>query len=94
MTGFSTAAVWLPRPALAVEVRSESTWRRDVGPKRRLYVEREVPEYWIVNDDERTITVVRPVEADLVATDTLQWQPAHAPVPLLIRLADVFAGPA
>ena len=81
-----------PKPILVVEVRSDSTWRRDVGPKRRLYVAGEVPEYWIVNDEARTVTVVRPGQEDVIVSDVLRWQPAGAPVPLEISLAGVFRG--
>ena len=79
-----------PKPILVVEVRSDSTWKRDVGPKRRLYVEREVPEYWIVNDEDREVTVVRPGEADVDVTDQVRWKPRGAAAVLEISLADLF----
>jgi Uma2 family endonuclease len=80
-----------PKPILVAEVASDSTWRRDVGPKRQLYEKREVPEYWIVDGDDCTVTVVRPHEEDVVVRNTLRWQPQSAFPALEIVLADVFA---
>jgi Uma2 family endonuclease len=67
-----------PRPILVAEVRSPTTWRRDVGPKRELYVALGVPEYWIVDADARTVTVVRPDLPDERVTGILRWHPAGA----------------
>jgi Uma2 family endonuclease len=78
-----------PKPTLVVEVRSDSTWRRDVGPKRRLYVAREVPEYWIVDGDERSITIARPGYDDVVVHDVLRWRPQGAAEALEVQLAEV-----
>lgn len=33
-------------PDFAMEFASRSTWRRDIGDKRRIYAEMGVPEYW------------------------------------------------
>jgi Uma2 family endonuclease len=44
-------------PDLVVEVLSDSTWRRDVGVKFRLYESRGVREYWIVDPDERRVEI-------------------------------------
>lgn len=79
-----------PKPLLVVEVRSDSTWRRDVGAKRRLYVEGAVPEYWIVNDEDRAVTVVRPGRTDERVTGVLRWQPPGVDVALEIDLGEVF----
>jgi Uma2 family endonuclease len=85
-------ATWkdAPKPMLVVEVRSESTWRRDVGPKRRLYVRGEVPEYWIVDGEERTVTVVRPGHEDVRIADVLMWSAAGAKRALEIPLPELF----
>ena len=48
---------------VAVEV-SDSSLRRDQGPKARLYAACGVPEYWIVNLRERTLEVRRRPHAD------------------------------
>jgi Uma2 family endonuclease len=79
-----------PRPIVVAEVVSPSSRRRDCGKKRELYMEQGIPEYWIVDGDERTITVViqgRDVE---VVADTLTWAPAGASERLTFELARVF----
>lgn len=48
-----------PVPDLAVEVRSPSTWRYDVGVKRQVYEARELPELWLVDPAARTVLVYR-----------------------------------
>jgi Uma2 family endonuclease len=44
---------------LALEVVSEDTPERDLVEKRGDYAEGHVPEYWIVNPQTETITVLR-----------------------------------
>lgn len=80
-----------PKPILLAEVRSDSTWRRDVGPKRSLYVRRKIPEYWIVDGDDRTVVVVRPGHEDAVITDVLRWRPIELVKALAIDLKEIFA---
>jgi Uma2 family endonuclease len=64
----------LPRPDrvpdLVVEVRSESTWRYDIGRKRQLYLEHSVKELWLVDTASRSVLVYRNDEA-LEIHDTL-----------------------
>jgi Uma2 family endonuclease len=46
-------------PDLAVEVRSPSTWRDDVGRKRQIYDEAGVAELWLVDPEAETILAWR-----------------------------------
>jgi Uma2 family endonuclease len=46
-------------PDLAVEVRSPSTWRFDVGTKRLTYERAGLPELWLVDSASNTILVYR-----------------------------------
>ena len=79
------------RLLLVVEVLSPSTELTDRGRKRILYREKAVPEYWIVDTDERTIERWRlddsPVE---LLTASIQWQPDPDVPPLTIDLPGFF----
>jgi len=46
-------------PALAVEVRSPSTWRYDVGTKKRTYERLGLSELWLVDTTSDTVLVYR-----------------------------------
>jgi len=46
-------------PDLVVEILSNSNRRRDEVTKRALYERFGVPEYWLIDPDERTVTVLR-----------------------------------
>lgn len=83
-----------PLPLLVVEVLSPSTKRRDRGPKRSFYVDEvNIPDYWIVDTEERAITVIRPGVADLNVIDRFEWSPAGAGATLEVTLHDVFGPP-
>jgi Uma2 family endonuclease len=84
--GWQTA----PMPTLVVEVLSPSTRRRDRQQKKDLYMDAGVAEYWIVDPEHRTITVVRHDEADRVEREQLTWTPPGVASGLMIRCADVF----
>ena len=45
-------------PDLIVEIRSDSTAERDETLKRKLYAERGVKEFWLVDPEAMTITVL------------------------------------
>ncbi len=49
-------------PLLLVEVGSRSTRLLDMGTKRLAYEAPGVPEYWLVDSDEPSLTVLRLVE--------------------------------
>lgn len=44
---------------LAVEVLSPATRRRDLGLKRGAYAAAGIPDYWIVDADQKTVTVLQ-----------------------------------
>ena len=79
-----------PIPILVVEILSDYTRHRDRREKKELYMDAGVAEYWIVDAEERSITVVRPGAAELTTHDLLSWSPKGASNPLSFRVADVF----
>ncbi len=48
-----------PMPDLAVEVRSPSTWRYDVGAKKAGYERQGLPELWLVDTQADVVLVFR-----------------------------------
>ena len=46
-------------PDLCVEIRSQSTWRYDIGAKKRVYEAGGLPELWLVDDAAKTVLVYR-----------------------------------
>ncbi len=83
---------WLgaPTPSLVVEILSDSTARRDLGPKRDLYERAGIAEYWIVDYEVRDVLVVRRGEAGVIAHDRIEWRPAGATGGLVIDLPALF----
>ena len=79
-----------PNPLLIVEVLSPSTRRRDREQKRVFYVDAEIADYWIVDAEARTITVVRPGEKDVACAESLTWHPVGAAESLDVQVTDVF----
>ena len=81
-----------PAPILVVEVLSDSTRRRDVGPKRRFYMEDVgIAEYWIVDPETVTFRVVRPAHDDVVVPDTMSWLPGGVDEPLTFAVAELLS---
>jgi Uma2 family endonuclease len=80
-----------PIPILVVEVLSPSTRRRDREQKRAFYLDVGVDEYWMVDPEARSITVVIPGRREVVETATLVWSPASTGAPLEIGVAGVFS---
>ena len=61
---------------LAAEILSPSTQRADRFTKRRLYQERSVLTYWVVDGDQRLVEVWTPeAEFPAVERERLVWQP-------------------
>ena len=87
----SPDATWrtAPLPTLVVEVASDSTRRRDRMHKRTFYTDIGIPEYWIVDGEDRSIRIVRAGREDVVARDEYAWHPG-ATNALTLRVAEVF----
>jgi Uma2 family endonuclease len=81
----------VPLPILVIEVASDSTRRRDRVQKLGLYTDVRIPDYWIVDGDDRTIRAIRLGHDDVTADGTLTWHPAGAELPLVMDLADVYS---
>jgi Uma2 family endonuclease len=79
---------------LAAEVISPSSRRTDRFQKRKLYQDRGVPLYWIVDPDKRHAELWTP-DADFprFERERLVWHPEGADEPLVIPLAELFAEP-
>jgi Uma2 family endonuclease len=56
-------------PDLAVEVRSPSTWRYDIGKKRAAYERAGQPELWLVDTAARTVIICRRSSKDAPSFD-------------------------
>lgn len=63
-----------PVPSLVVEVTSRSTRHLDLGSKRRFYVASGIPEYWIVDREDRTVIQVRG-DVEHRVSGILRWAP-------------------
>jgi Uma2 family endonuclease len=46
-------------PDLCAEIRSEGTWRYDIGAKKRAYEDAGLPELWLVDVSAETLLVYR-----------------------------------
>ena len=76
---------------LAIEVVSPSSLRADRFTKRRLYQERAVPLYWVVDAGLPQVEVWTPGAAfPLLERTRLMWHPAGAAEPFVLALADLF----
>jgi Uma2 family endonuclease len=91
-TSAGKPATWrdAPTPILVVEVLSDSTAQRDLGPKRELYRRAGIAEYWIVDHETRSVRIVRKGEVDVEVSDRITWLAAAASEPLVIDLPVLF----
>jgi len=78
------------RLLLTVEVLSPSTERTDRGRKRRVYKEKGVPEYWVVDTGARAVERYRPDDSFEILTESLEWRPDHDVPALVIELPAYF----
>jgi len=86
-----------PMPDLAIEVRSPSTWRYDLGIKKSKYEAAGLRELWLVDTESDTVVVFRRSASSAPIFD-LALEPGRADTltsPLLpgfeLALGDVFA---
>ena len=86
-------------PDLVVEILSPGTRRRDKGRKRAVYDREGVSEYWLVDQEARSITVLRRPRANAGLTDVAvltlaKGETLESPLfpGLQIPLRDVFRG--
>ena len=77
-------------PVLVIEVLSPYTRRRDRGPKRDFYMDAGVGEYWIVDPDDESVTIVRRGDDNVTARDQVAWLPSDGLTPLVVPLAEIF----
>ena len=76
---------------LVIEVLSPTSARADRFTKRRLYQERQIPAYWIVDGDERLVEVWTPAAVrPVVERERVVWTPAGATRPFAIELEELF----
>lgn len=76
---------------LAVEVLSPSSLRADRFTKRRLYQERGVPLYWVVDADDLSAEVWTPSDRfPRTERSELIWTPQGSSTPFVLSLGDLF----
>lgn len=76
---------------LAAEVLSPSSTRADRFTKRRLYQERGVPLYWVIDPDGQFAEIWRPEdEFPTIERRTLVWHPSQSVAPFALELAELF----
>ena len=93
-TGTGEPATWreVTSLLLAVEALSPATARADRGPKRRIYQDQAVPEYWVLDLDARLVERWRPGdERPEILSREISWEPRAGIEPLRIDLNDLFA---
>ncbi|MGH2712753.1 MAG: Uma2 family endonuclease [Thermoleophilaceae bacterium] len=58
-----------PVPRLAIEIRSPSTWRYDIGPKKAAYERARLRELWLVDTAASEVLVFRRSTSSVPAFD-------------------------
>ncbi len=76
---------------LAVEVLSQSSQRADRFTKRRLYQERHVSDYWVIDGGQHVVEVWTP-DASLpsIERERLVWRPVGTQRVFTLRLEELF----
>lgn len=80
----------MPLPILVVEVLSPFTRRRDRAQKRNLYLDAGIVEYWLVDPESESITIVRAGRDDVTVRDRFAWQPRLNLPELGVEMVDIF----
>jgi Uma2 family endonuclease len=75
---------------LVVEIHSPSTELRDRSVKRAAYMALDIPEYWQVNVQEKSVLVTRLGRGQLLVKSVLTWHPDPNITPLQIDLSALF----
>ena len=76
---------------LAAEVLSPSSKRADRFTKRRLYQERGVALYWVIDPEEEVAELWHPAdEFPRIERQRLVWHPAGATEPFSLELRELF----
>jgi Uma2 family endonuclease len=75
---------------LVVEVLSPSSRRADRFTKRIEYQRQNIPLYWIIDPDERSVEIWTPEQAlPSVERERLLWHPAGAAEPFVLALDEL-----
>ncbi len=78
-------------PLDQVQVLSPTSTRADRFTKRRLYQERGIPAYWVVDGDQRVVEVWTPdARLPTVERERVVWHPAGAGTPFTLELQELF----
>ena len=80
-------------PGLVVEVLSPTSRAIDRVKKPRRYGDFGIPEYWVVDPEERVVWVWRfatGVTTPERVTDRVEWRPEGAREPLVLELEELF----
>ena len=91
---FSRSFAWqdIRTVYLVVEILSPSTARADRITKRRLYQEQRIPEYWIVDTEQRHVEVWTPdAGAPIVERERLVWRHPALETACTVDLRELFA---
>ncbi len=76
---------------LVIEVLSPSSTRADRFTKRRLYQDRGIPLYWVVDGDQWVVEVWTPeARFPVVERERVTWHPAGAGRPFSLDLKALF----
>jgi Uma2 family endonuclease len=76
---------------LVVEVMSPSSMKSDRFTKRKRYQDAEVPLYWIVDADRRTVEIWTPQDTfPRIENERLVWRPSESDAAFALELEDLF----